>query len=65
MSEKGLTPDLVKQRLSDAKQSLKVLSKRTEEKLFVRREVMIGYCNETIILCQMLLALMERMKRYE
>jgi hypothetical protein len=55
-----LNRELVQKRLEDAQSSLRTLRKREDEMCHIRTEVMIRYCNETIMLCNVLLALMKK-----
>ena len=54
----ALTKTKVKKRLADARITLRNLEKRKEARINISKKSLIGYCNETIILCEMILILM-------
>jgi len=50
----------VEKRMENATKTLSNLEKKKDDRISISRKSLIGYCNETIILCAMLLVLMEK-----
>ena len=50
----------VKKRMKDSRTTLRNLTKKKESRIEISKKLLMGYCNETIILCEMILALMKK-----
>jgi len=50
----------VEKRMKDAKITLRSLSERKELKVTIPKKALMGYCNETIIFCEMVLVLLKK-----
>lgn len=52
----------VRKRLDDTRKTLRNLTKRKELRIEISKKSLMGYCNETIILCEMILVLLKKKK---